>query len=70
VGPYEHTYCPTCREKLIERTGYVVLAYRLTGEGHCPKCGTHIAGIWPTDPKTVRVGSVSDLWNRRPRAVR
>jgi pyruvate formate lyase activating enzyme len=70
VGPYEHTYCPTCREKLIERTGYVVLAYRLTGEGNCPKCGTHIAGIWPKSPQEVRPGSVSDLWNRRPRAVR
>jgi len=70
VGQYEHTYCPTCRMAVIERIGYVVLTYRLTGEGNCPKCGTHIPGIWPKDPRSVRLGTVSDLWNRRPRAVR
>jgi pyruvate formate lyase activating enzyme len=69
VGRYEHTYCPTCGFKLIERTGYVVLAYRLTGEGDCPKCGTHIPGIWPTSPSEVHLGRPSDLWLRRPRAA-
>ena len=66
VDRYEHTYCPKCGLAVIERMGYVVLAYRLTGEGNCLKCGTHIPGIWPTDSKEVRLGIPSDLWQRHP----
>ncbi len=37
----DYTYCPACRNPLIERTGYRT---RLTGlqEHHCNKCGTRI----------------------------
>lgn len=39
---YEHTYCPTCKEKLIKRYGYHVLKYAVTQKKKCPKCGTRI----------------------------
>jgi AmmeMemoRadiSam system radical SAM enzyme len=70
VGEYENTYCPNCRQLLIERFGYTILNYRITGAGTCPKCGTRIAGVWPRDPAEVRLG-LADLWfARRPRSVR
>ena len=70
VGEYEHTFCPSCNTRLIERLGYVILGYHLTDEGACPHCGTDIAGIWPLSASEVRLGSVDDLFFRRPRLVR
>lgn len=49
VGPWENTYCPHCRETLIERTGYLVRNYCITAEGKCPRCLTAIPGIWPVN---------------------
>ncbi|HNV85497.1 MAG TPA: AmmeMemoRadiSam system radical SAM enzyme [Candidatus Omnitrophota bacterium] len=45
VRGLENTYCPSCRELLVERSGFSVLTNRITG-GNCPKCGTGIPGIW------------------------
>lgn len=70
VGPYEHTHCPNCHTRLIERFGYVILNYRLTADGNCPKCGTHVPGIWPRSQADVRLGTPADLYFRSPRAVR
>jgi pyruvate formate lyase activating enzyme len=70
VGEYEHTFCPSCHTLLIERLGYVILSYHLTDEGACPHCGTDIAGVWPLSASEVRLGSVDDLFFRRPRLVR
>jgi pyruvate formate lyase activating enzyme len=53
---YENTYCPKCRTLLVERTGYIIYKYQLTGAGACPKCGTKIAGVWTDKPETVRLG--------------
>ena len=69
VEDYENTYCPTCRTCLIERLGYVILAYRLTETGSCPSCGTRIPGVWPTRAEQVRLGTSEDLYDRRPRPV-
>lgn len=69
VGEYEHTFCPACGERLIERLGYVILGYRLTDDGACPQCGTIIAGIWPQSASEVRLGALGDLFSRRPRVV-
>jgi pyruvate formate lyase activating enzyme len=55
VGEYEHTFCPNCRMKLIERYGYVILDYRITAQGACPGCGTRIPGHWTDQPETVRL---------------
>jgi pyruvate formate lyase activating enzyme len=38
------TFCPNCHAKLIERDWYEINNYRLTPDGHCPDCGTAIAG--------------------------
>ena len=53
VGEYEDTFCPQCNHRLIERSGYTIHEYRITGAGTCPKCGTKIPGLWPKDPSTV-----------------
>jgi pyruvate formate lyase activating enzyme len=55
VEEYEHTFCPQCNELVVKRVGYVILEYRLTASGSCPKCGTKVAGIWPNDPSAVRL---------------
>ncbi len=38
------TYCPSCNSALIVRDWYEIKQYRLTPDGHCPDCDTHIAG--------------------------
>ena len=43
---YENTYCPRCRELLIKRMGYMLLAYRLTAQEACLKCRVKIVGVW------------------------
>jgi pyruvate formate lyase activating enzyme len=50
VGPFENTFCPGCQELLVERFGYHILRYRITGQGRCPRCATPIAGIWWESP--------------------
>lgn len=56
VGMYEHTDCPNCRARLIERYSYVIQEYRITAEGTCPECGTQVPGVWTAEPQTVRIG--------------
>ncbi len=53
---YENTHCPHCQALLIERSGYVIHQYRLTGKGTCPNCSTTIPGIWTDDPASVKLG--------------
>ncbi len=43
----EHTYCPKCRKKVIERVGYRIQAQFLKN-GKCAFCGEAIPGIWAT----------------------
>jgi pyruvate formate lyase activating enzyme len=38
------TYCPQCHEALIVRDWYQILKYELTDDGHCPHCGSEVAG--------------------------
>ncbi|MGE4470908.1 MAG: AmmeMemoRadiSam system radical SAM enzyme [Desulfovibrio sp.] len=40
-----HTYCPDCGERLVERLGFGVREFRIHSNA-CPDCGQHIAGIW------------------------
>ena len=58
VGDYEHTLCPHCQTRLIERFGYVILSYQITAQGTCPNCATSIPGIWPENPKQVKIGGL------------
>lgn len=41
----EHTTCPDCKIRLIERIGYQVKVLQLK-DGRCQKCGRSIPGIW------------------------
>jgi pyruvate formate lyase activating enzyme len=41
----ENTYCPSCKDKLIDRSGFQVMDNRLD-EGRCPGCEQAIAGVW------------------------
>lgn len=45
VPVHADTYCPKCGELLIDRTGYSVTINNLKN-GHCPKCGREIEGVW------------------------
>jgi len=56
VGEYEHTYCPKCRTRLIERAGYTLRSYHITPQGTCSMCGTAIAGLWTDRPEDLRLG--------------
>jgi pyruvate formate lyase activating enzyme len=47
---YENTYCPNCGERLIKRFGPQVIAYSITEDKKCPKCGAQI----PVRGKYVR----------------
>ncbi|MGB9673403.1 MAG: AmmeMemoRadiSam system radical SAM enzyme [Anaerolineales bacterium] len=64
VKDYESTFCPHCQTLLIKRYGYTIQEYHITADGKCPKCGTAIAGVWHSDPKSVRLGG----WGM-PRAI-
>lgn len=44
-GKYENTRCPKCKETLVERRGFTVVANRVKG-GRCPACGEAVEGVW------------------------
>lgn len=56
VGEYENTYCPQCRTLLVERSGYTIHSYHVTGAGKCPSCGAVVPGVWSDQPSIVRLG--------------
>jgi pyruvate formate lyase activating enzyme len=43
--PGNHTYCPKCKEIIIQRSGFFVTDNRLKN-GRCPKCQQPIPGVW------------------------
>ena len=45
MHPGENTYCHGCKAELIRRVGFRI-AYNRIKDGHCPKCGTAIPGVW------------------------
>lgn len=45
MHPGENTYCHNCKNELIRRVGFRVVANRIR-DGRCPDCGTAIPGIW------------------------
>jgi pyruvate formate lyase activating enzyme len=38
------TFCPNCHKALIVRDWYEIRQYQLNETGHCPDCGTAVAG--------------------------
>ncbi|MCM8801493.1 MAG: AmmeMemoRadiSam system radical SAM enzyme [Candidatus Omnitrophica bacterium] len=43
--PGESTYCPKCKNILIERKGYFILQNNII-KGRCKFCGERITGVW------------------------
>jgi len=43
--PAESTYCPNCKNNVIERKGYSIGKIALKG-GRCKYCNNPIPGIW------------------------
>ncbi len=43
--PGEHTFCPGCREQVIQRTGFIIDRIELS-QGKCQHCQTEIPGKW------------------------
>ena len=41
----ENTLCPGCGAEVVSRSGFAI-RHNLLKEGHCPSCGTGIAGVW------------------------
>jgi len=41
-NPYEHTYCPGCKGRAIERYGFMITAWRLDEKDNCMSCGYKI----------------------------
>ena len=48
--PYEHTYCPNCRELVIKRNGFEIVRWNLTKNMQCPACGQSIPIKGPFEP--------------------
>lgn len=46
---HQHTYCPGCGRVVIERDGYLLRAYHISG-GRCGHCGRPIAGRYDERP--------------------
>ncbi len=44
--PTATTYCSQCNNPIIVRDWHSVNQYNIAQGGHCPHCGTHIAGLW------------------------
>jgi pyruvate formate lyase activating enzyme len=42
------TFCPACKEPLIERDWYQIMRYRLGSDGRCPKCHASVSGRFDT----------------------
>ncbi len=70
VGPWENTRCPSCRNTVIERYGYLIRSYRVTPEGRCPNCQAQLPGLWPASAGQVRTGNTLAAYQSRlPRSV-
>jgi pyruvate formate lyase activating enzyme len=48
----DSTYCHVCEQLLVGRDWYVLTAWNLTEDGHCPQCGTPCAGVFEPRPGT------------------
>ena len=66
------TWCPQCRQLLIERDWYELGVYALTDDGHCRHCGYGLAGVfagpagrWGSRRLPVHIDSAPAL-NREP----
>lgn len=54
--PLEHTYCPGCKQIVVQRFGYDILGWRMDKDNKCLNCGYKIAivGGLSNSAKTLR----------------
>lgn len=47
-GDFESTYCPSCRERVVDRSGNIgqYVTNRLDENGKCPNCAYSLEGVW------------------------
>ncbi len=45
---YESTYCPGCKNRVIDRRGHIgqFVTNELKDDGHCPYCNYKLEGVW------------------------
>ncbi|MBI1373746.1 MAG: AmmeMemoRadiSam system radical SAM enzyme [Phycisphaera sp.] len=60
-GEWEDTRCPTCRETVIKRSGFRIVANRLK-YGRCPTCQTPIPGFWDRDTVVPQENMGTPMW--------
>ena len=46
VDSAENTYCPGCRNLLVERLGWHVVQNSITEAGRCRACKAAVPGVW------------------------
>jgi pyruvate formate lyase activating enzyme len=70
------TICRGCGAAVIERDWYEMVAWRLTGDGRCLRCGTPCAGVFDGEPgawgakrRAVQMLSTTTLRARRTRGT-
>lgn len=42
----QHTFCPRCKARLVERTGYQTIVHKNFMNGKCPDCGHLLYGVF------------------------
>lgn len=52
--PNENTYCPSCKQLLIERNGYDISRWQLTSDNRCQKCSAPIPIIGTFEQRPSR----------------
>lgn len=52
--PYEHTYCPECKEIAVGRYGFDITKWNLDADNRCNNCGHKIPITGALDPKYRR----------------
>jgi pyruvate formate lyase activating enzyme len=64
TGDGETTFCPSCREPLVERRGFRLLACRIGADGACPRCHGGVPGLWAAGilhpPERARVPGAAE----------
>jgi len=51
---YENTYCPRCKQSLIERYGFSITGYCISADKRCPSCGERIPLIGEAEQRATR----------------
>lgn len=67
-NPFEHTYCPGCKNTVIERYGFMITDWNLDDRHNCKNCG-HEIPITGQRAKQFRYRDVKALYIPKIRGV-